>query len=178
MLPCETDVLRNDDDRIFDWIDSEAWRSWPTLARGLSSLICGSNSEGREVGASGMGSVGDPSRSGGGGACSSSSCCCCCASVFVPSSSPFLTSLLSPSPAAWSVTSCFSSAVGVGSFSAGVAEASASASLGVSTPVDFLFAFFFCFCIWATYYPGTSRAVLAGPLRIIHKQHLVLQAGE
>lgn len=63
-LPCDTDVLRNDDDLIFDWIESEGWR--PCDARGASSFValCASLSGPGDVGASGMGSAGDSARSG------------------------------------------------------------------------------------------------------------------
>ncbi|PTU19865.1 hypothetical protein P175DRAFT_0258479 [Aspergillus ochraceoroseus IBT 24754] len=129
MLPCETEDFRKDDDRIFDWMESEACRVWP--ARGVSSLVASGSSSGlRDVGASGMGSVGD------------SSCVSGCVDW---GSSSF-------SPVAGSSGVAASASGGGGG---GVLEDSGvSDSFGVSELAGFLLAFFFCFWSCATCFTG------------------------
>ena len=141
-LPWETEVLRKDDERIFDWIDSEGWRPWP---RGASRRAgCGSASGSGEVGAGGMGSMGD----------SMGSSCFSSASDSAGSSGMVLSAGVSCGFSSAGVSAGEgSSAPGVGSSVCSVDSGSleASASLGVSVaPEPFLLAFFFCFWSWAT----------------------------
>jgi hypothetical protein len=134
-VPCEMEVLRNDDERIFDWIDSDGCRPWP--ARGVSSRAAsGSASGSGEVGAGGMGSAAD-STDGSEVSCIASSSSGCSGIASAACSSRGFSSV---------------SAGGSGSVSAAVVVISSvdSASLGASAPADFLLAFFFCFWRAAT----------------------------